>query len=110
MNSFSSSKPFFDDLNFPRGFQRSGDFTIGEAQLLVEQGRAMQELSQGLREPMTDQEQRFLMVLGGQAQAVSPQEKIWLKYLSRINVRRHMHTMCGVVNKPAEVEPLASDD
>ncbi|WP_341502265.1 DUF413 domain-containing protein [Gallaecimonas sp. GXIMD4217] len=97
-------------MNFPRGFQRSGDFTIGEAKLLIEQGRAMQELASGLREAMTEQEQHFLMVCRGEAQPASPQEKVWLKYQGRISQRRHMHTMCGVVSKQAVTEVVASEE
>jgi len=31
LNSFSSDKKFYDDQNFPYGFQRSGYFTVMEA-------------------------------------------------------------------------------
>ena len=32
--SFSVTRRYFDDKNYPRGFSRHGDFTIREAQTL----------------------------------------------------------------------------
>ena len=110
MNSFISDKKFFDDLNFPRGFQRSGDFTITEAKVLTEQGMVMHELATGQREPMSAVEQRFVQVLRGEQPAGSVEEKVWLKYLNRITQRRHIYTICDVPNKnTAEYEPSDTD-
>ncbi|WKE65337.1 DUF413 domain-containing protein [Gallaecimonas kandeliae] len=99
MNSFMSGKKFFDDLNFPRGFQRSGDFTITEANLLTDKGMGMHELASGQREPMTADEQRFISVCRGEQPASSNEEKVWLKYLNRITQRRHIYTICDAPAK-----------
>ena len=32
--SFSVTRRFFDDKNYPRGFSRHGDYTIKESQVL----------------------------------------------------------------------------
>ncbi len=77
--SFASSKPFYDDKSFPYGFKRSGDFTIKEAELLVQHGHAFIALEQG-DAPVTEQEERFIQVINGKADATSAYEKTWLKY------------------------------
>ncbi|EKE77040.1 hypothetical protein B3C1_02505 [Gallaecimonas xiamenensis 3-C-1] len=94
MNSFMSGKKFFDDLNYPRGFQRSGDFTITEANVLTDKGMGMHLLASGQREPMTSDEQRFVSVCRGEVPASSVEEKVWMKYLNRITQRRHIYTIC----------------
>ena len=52
--SFETSKKFFDDANFPRGFQRSGDFTRQQADILENMGDALKSLHEGTREAATD--------------------------------------------------------
>ena len=38
--SFSVTRRFFDDKNYPRGFSRHGDYTIKESQVLEQYGQA----------------------------------------------------------------------
>ncbi|MCG7588302.1 DUF413 domain-containing protein, partial [Photobacterium sp. OFAV2-7] len=40
-----SEGKFYDDKNFPRGFNRSGVFTISKAALLLDYGRTMKGLA-----------------------------------------------------------------
>ena len=42
--SFESEKRFNDLQHFPRGIRRSGNFTVGESDLLERHGHAMMEL------------------------------------------------------------------
>ncbi|WP_115720103.1 MaoP family protein [Gallaecimonas mangrovi] len=109
MNSFISGKKFFDDLNFPRGFQRSGDFTITEANLLTSRGMVMHELASGQREPMNSDEQRFISVCRGEVPATSLEEKVWMKYLNRITQRRHVYTICDAPARGASADYETSD-
>ena len=39
--SFSVTRRYFDDKNYPRGFSRHGDFTIREAQTLEQFGSSV---------------------------------------------------------------------
>ena len=43
-----SEGKFYDDKNFPRGFNRSGVFTISEASVLENYGRSMRALFMAL--------------------------------------------------------------
>lgn len=91
--SFVANRRFFDDRNFPRGFTRSGRFTLAEGNLLEKHGLAMQELEQGVRQPANDEEQRFLLVCRGEAEANTVYEKTWLKYKQRLAEKRKFHTV-----------------
>ncbi|EJI84253.1 MULTISPECIES: DUF413 domain-containing protein [Alishewanella] len=93
--SFVANRRFFDDRNFPRGFTRSGRFTLAEGNLLEKHGLAMQELEQGVRQPANDEEQRFLLVCRGEAEANTVYEKTWLKYKQRLAEKRKFHTVFG---------------
>ena len=50
--SFSVTRRFFDDKNYPRGFSRHGDYTIKESQVLEQYGQAFHALDLALREPV----------------------------------------------------------
>ena len=93
--SFVANRRFFDDRNFPRGFTRSGRFSLAEGNLLEKHGLAMQQLEQGLREAVNEEEQRFLQVCRGEAEATTAFEKTWLKYKQRLAEKRKFHTVFG---------------
>ncbi len=93
--SFVAPRRFFDDRNFPKGFTRSGRFTLAEGTLLEKHGIALQELEQGLREPQTEDEQHFVLVCRGEAEASTSLEKTWLKYKHRVQEKRKFHTVFG---------------
>ncbi|SHI25057.1 DUF413 domain-containing protein [Ferrimonas marina] len=90
--SFSCVQKFFDDRHFPRGFRRSGSFTITEADLLESCGFAMQELSEGKREPICPEEEAFVQFAQGARPAETQLEKIWAKYLKASKGKR-IHTV-----------------
>lgn len=78
--SFVSNRAFYDDANFPHGFKRCGDFTNKEAEQLEQYGVAMRELANGRRAPATLDEQHFIDVASGKANAETALEKLWAKY------------------------------
>lgn len=55
----------------------------------------MQELEEGQRQPVNEEEQRFLQVMRGEAEAETVYEKTWLKYKQRIQEKRKFHTVFG---------------
>ncbi len=55
----------------------------------------MQELEDGIRQPVNEEEQRFLQVCKGEAEAASVYEKTWMKYKQRIQEKRKFHTVFG---------------
>jgi uncharacterized protein YifE (UPF0438 family) len=93
--SFVATRRFFDDRNFPKGFTRSGRFTLAEGNLLEKHGVAMLELEEGQRQPVNDEEKRFVQVARGEAEAETIYEKTWVKYRQRIHEKRKFHTVFG---------------
>ena len=93
--SFVAKRRFFYDRNFPKGFTRSGRFTLAEGNPLEKHGASMQELEDGIRQPVNEEEQRFLQVCKGEAEAASVYEKTWMKYKQRIQEKRKFHTVFG---------------
>ena len=93
--SFVSQQRFFDNKNYPRGFSRHGDFTIKEAQILEKYGCAFRDLDAETRKPVTADEKSFVAVCKGKKEPSTDLEKVWLKYLSRINKPKRFHTLSG---------------
>ncbi|HDR1020912.1 TPA: DUF413 domain-containing protein [Pasteurella multocida] len=95
--SFSVTRRFFDDKNYPRGFSRHGDYTIKESQALEQYGQAFKALESGEREPVTQEEKDFVACCRGERQPETFLEKTWLKYRSRISTTKRVYTLSGVV-------------
>ncbi|MBU1439114.1 MAG: DUF413 domain-containing protein [Gammaproteobacteria bacterium] len=93
--SFVAKRRFFDDRNFPKGFTRSGRFTLAEGNLLEKHGAAMLELEEGTRQPETAEEQRFVLVCRAEAEAESSIEKVWVKYKKNVQEKKKFHTVFG---------------
>lgn len=93
--SFVTSRKFYDDKNYPRGLSRSGDFTLNEGRILEAHGVAMQELMSGTRAPVNEEEERFVLVCEGSADATSSFEKAWKKYQNKVLSPKHFHTLFG---------------
>ncbi len=89
-----SEGKFYDDKNFPRGFNRSGFSTISEASVLENYGRTMRALYEGTAQPIDESETQFLAEILGQQAAVSEFGKCWLKYLNHTNHKARSCTLC----------------
>ncbi|WP_421868304.1 DUF413 domain-containing protein [Motiliproteus sp.] len=83
--SFTTSTRFYDTEHFPYGIDRSGEFTVKQASLLMERGVAYQELAGGKRRPQSAMENDFVLFCQGQKEAESEDEKLWQRYLKVIN-------------------------
>ncbi|MDY4279868.1 MAG: DUF413 domain-containing protein [[Pasteurella] mairii] len=95
--SFSVTRRFFDDKNYPRGFARHGDYTIKESQTLEQYGQAFKALDSGEREPATEEEKAFVQFCRGERPAETFFEKTWNKYRSHISTTKRVYTLSGVV-------------
>lgn len=104
--SFSSSRRFFDDKNYPRGFSRHGDYTIRESQLLEQFGQACLALESGERKASTAEEKQFVSVVKGKKEAETQLEKVWLKYRTLTSKSKRIYTLSGDVSSDLSV----SDD
>lgn len=104
--SFSVTRRFFDDKNYPRGFSRHGDYTIRESETLEKYGQAFIELELGTRKPKTKEEKQFVAVCRNEKEAETFFEKTWCKYRSRISSVKRVYTLSGL----ASVDNNVSDD
>ncbi|WP_432455574.1 DUF413 domain-containing protein [Agarivorans sp. QJM3NY_29] len=106
-------KRFYDDQKFKRGFSKSGNFTLLEAELLSLYGETMKAINSGELLPESNQEQRFLLVCSQQLEASTKLEKVWLKYKTLTNARRRFHTLHsshGNTLNPSEDEIFIHDE
>ncbi|WP_018692554.1 DUF413 domain-containing protein [Algicola sagamiensis] len=90
---FETNRRFFDDANYPQGFSRSGDFTIQESSILENFGAAFKELEEGKRTPATKDEEHFLKVCHGEAEAEMDEERVWMKYKKSITTQKKLYTV-----------------
>jgi uncharacterized protein YifE (UPF0438 family) len=51
VHGFIAEAPFYDDAHFSRGFSKSGNFSIAEAELLTQVGKRLIMLEEGFRRP-----------------------------------------------------------
>lgn len=82
VTSFATNRKFYDDSNFPYGFDRSGEFTVKQAQLLTERGCAYHDLANGSRTPSTDEEKKFVEFTQGVRMAETDDERTWSRYIT----------------------------
>ena len=108
--SFASDKKFFDDRNFPRGFQRSGDFTKAQALILESKGAAMKALHEGSRAPETDEEAQFVKTCLGEAQPSTDTEKTWAIYLRALRRKQIYFTASSAATSDGGSDSMDSDD
>ncbi|MFG0605319.1 DUF413 domain-containing protein [Vibrio mimicus] len=102
-------KRFFDTKKFPRGFAKSGDFTLAEENILTQYGDTMLGLESGELHPENAEEEHFLKALEKPELAESKLEKAWLKYTRLARGRKRFHTLNGR-NKPDGVEDYTDDE
>ncbi|MBU2899311.1 DUF413 domain-containing protein [Vibrio hepatarius] len=88
-------KRFFDNKKFPRGFAKSGDFTLAEEQILTLYGDTMLGLETGQIKPENTEEKHFIKVLETPSKAKSKLERVWLKYVQLARGRKRFHTLNG---------------
>lgn len=79
---------FFDDLNFPKGFRRSGLFTVLEAEFLTQNGHLMAALANEQLSPQNDQEEEFVAAINSGIPSSQLSVKVWKKYLQAIENQR----------------------
>ena len=112
--SFQTSRKFYDDVNYPRGISRSGDYSLKEVSLLENHGVAFLELANGNRAPANDIEIQFIKVCQGELSPTTAEEKTWVKYKNKTLTPKQFHTLFGrnkVEDDPEiETEPDDLDD
>lgn len=110
MESFASDKKFIDARNYPQGFQRSGDFTRNQAQLLEAKGVALKALHEGARVPQTPEEKDFVAVCIGKKTPATDVEKTWIQYLNALKKKQIYFTASSAAVEGGGSESIDSDD
>lgn len=110
MESFVADKKFFDTRNYPQGFQRSGDFTRIQAQLLEAKGNALKALHEGTRAPATKEEEDFVAVCMGNKAPSSDLEKTWAVYLNALKRKKIYFTASSAAVESGGGDISDSDD
>ncbi|MFT6260857.1 MAG: hypothetical protein ACJA0E_002065 [Bermanella sp.] len=87
VNYFHSTLAFYDDRNFPYGFQLSGYFTRTQAELLQSSGRTLQALDKGWIKPSNPEQDLFIEMCQGNRPAQTDIEKAWSAYHHAISKR-----------------------
>ena len=91
--SFKTDRNFYDDEHFPYGFDRSGEFTLNQAQLLTKHGHAYKALAFSEREPVTEVEREFVDFCRSRKKAESIHEKTWKRYTDNCNTSSIYHSV-----------------
>lgn len=98
IHGFIAETPFYDDAHFPRGFSKSGYFTIGESELLTQIGKRLFLLEEGLSNPENDVEEQFVQFckaqIDGEFAGQNRVEILWKKY-KRLTVYTPFHSLNG---------------
>ncbi len=81
LEAFASKCVFYDSVNYPHGFGRSGVFTKREADILSSCGYTMTKLVKGEIKPTNFAQKDFLNVVNGSKVPESEVERTWMKYL-----------------------------
>jgi uncharacterized protein YifE (UPF0438 family) len=106
---FKSDKKFFDDLNFPYGIDRSGDFTRQQADILLNCGCTLQALEAGTLAPVTATQKEFVLMIEGQKAPESEIEKVWAKYKTVIGSKGRILGLNSGPDKTSHAEPYVED-
>ncbi len=97
---------FFDNKAFPRGFGKSGNFTVAEDDILSSYGQTLFALELGELFPINAEERHFLKALRNPGKAKSKIEQTWLKYIKIARGRKVFHTLNS---KRKHSEPFSND-
>jgi len=106
--AFVSPRQFYDDQNFPRGFSRSGHFTLLEASILEQHGCVLKNLYTKVLEPQNELQRHFLAVVNNSQDASNAIEKAWVKYLKLTTCKTKFHTLFSR-SKGATPIPTSTD-
>ena len=101
-------KRLYDNSKFPRGFAKSGDFTLAEEEILMLYGDTMAGLESGELSPENSEEKHFVKVIENPGKAKTKLERVWLKYTQLARGRKRFHTLNGR-NKPDASEDYSED-
>lgn len=107
-SAFTSTNKFYDDANFPRGFARSGHFTIVEADILENHGFVLKGLYNKTLAPQNSFQTQFVQVMENTQEPTNAFERAWIKYLKLTTSKAKFHTLFGRSRLVADNTPVAA--
>jgi len=102
------AKKFYDDIRFPYGFSRSGEFSISESQAIEFKGAYFNAVGSGMLVDPTEEDIRVSKVLRGELEAINLEEKAWLKYLKM--AKRSQVWLCDCKKNEKKAIEINEDD
>lgn len=100
----NGARPFFDDINFPRGFSRCGIFTVQESAILQEYGHTLKSLLEGKIKAENEEEKQFVNTFNDATEPTTNIEKAWAKYLKALGPKSFYTLNSGSKAKPVITE------
>lgn len=94
IHGFICTDQFYDDTNFPRGFKKTGDFSIAEAELLTSIGKRLFMLEQDLCTPENQVEEQFVQMCKIKSECQTKIQLLWQKYKYLIRHKQY-HCLTG---------------
>lgn len=94
IHGFIFADQFYDDVNFPHGFGKSGDFTIAEAELLTSIGMRLFALEQGFCKSENQVEEQFVQLCKSTLEGQTKVELLWQKY-KKLTTHKSFHSLNG---------------
>ncbi|MFB1015673.1 MAG: DUF413 domain-containing protein [Alteromonadaceae bacterium] len=95
-HGFKASELFYDDVNFPHGFRKSGDFNIADADLLVNIGKRLFILENALCKPENQVEEQFVQLCSSHIEGQTKVELLWQKYKTLTKVKP-LYSLAGPI-------------
>ena len=108
-DAFFSEQKFTAREHFPHGISRSGDFSLNQTKLLEQHGYAYQELHNGSRQPINDEEFEFVEMCKGNKEASTPHELVWQRFLSRTKSRIKVSSFSSPSKKQDSLEDMSEE-
>lgn len=78
-------------------------FSVEEINLIEKLGFWFEALTNGVIEPITEKQERFIAVIKGEKKIFSPEEQAWFKYIKRLEIEKKKG------NKLYQIPQLESD-
>ena len=110
VHGFLVQSEFYDDKHFPRGFKRSGDFTIPESDILSTLGTRLSLLEQSKVVPQSESEEHFVFMCSNNLLPETQVEKVWAKYKNLIHNGKPLFTLHALAEEVEDDPSLVEDD
>jgi len=109
IQGFLAEAEFYDDKHFPKGFKRSGDFSIPESEILSTLGVRLLKLQAQTVQPQTDAEHHFVQMCLYNLLPETNVERVWAKYKNLVTSGKKLFTL-NARAEDVEDDPSLTED